>query len=238
MPVPSIKVKHSFTITDLPPEERPRERLLSHGAAALSATELVAVVLSRGIAGESVLVTAQKLLQRFGSLEGLSQASAEDIRTLKGLGMAKSAQLIACIEIGRRVSNCTLSPKTDTTVRSAEDVAAYVRPIIVQFTKEHCVLVSLDSRKHVIAVDTVSIGTLTASLIHPREIFEMAIRRHAAAVVLAHNHPSGDPTPSKADIDVTSSLRDAGRILDIELVDHVIVTTNQSISLRALGLMN
>ncbi len=238
MSLQTKSIKRGFTITALPPKERPRERLFVYGPAVLSATELVAVVLSRGIAGESVLITARKLLERFGSLEGLSQASVEDIRIQKGLGTAKTAQILACMEIGRRVSNAIAVGKTATAVKSAEDVAVYVRPIIMQFSKEHCVLVSLDSRKHVIAVDTVSVGTLTASLVHPREIFETAIRRHAASVVLAHNHPSGDPTPSRADMEVTRTLRQAGKILDIELVDHVIVTKNQAVSLRALGIIN
>lgn len=238
MSLQTKSIKRGFTITALPPKERPRERLLVHGPAVLSATELVAVVLSRGIAGESVLITARKLMERFGSLEGLSQASVEDIRIQKGLGAAKTAQILACMEIGRRVSNAIAVGKTATAVKSAEDVAVYVRPIIMQFSKEHCVLVSLDSRKHVIAVDTVSVGTLTASLVHPREIFETAIRRHAETVVLAHNHPSGDPTPSRADMEVTRTLREAGKILDIELVDHVIITNNQAVSLRALGIIN
>lgn len=227
--------KQNFTVTDLPVHERPRERLLLHGASSLTSTELIAVILGKGISGESVLITAQKLLQRFGSLEGVMQASVEDIRTVKGLGLAKSAQLLASAEIGRRISNSFMAVKADRSVTTADDVAVYVRPLIGQFAKEHCVLLSLDSRKHVIAVDTVSIGTLNASLVHPREIFETAIRRHAAAIVLAHNHPSGDPTPSKADLDITDTLWHAGAIMGIELMDHVIVTKNLSVSLRSLG---
>lgn len=226
-----------FTVTDLPLRERPRERLISQGPAALSEAELMAILLGRGTAGESVLTLVQKLLSKFRSLEGIAQASVEDLMSIHGVGVAKATQLKACTELARRLEQRASADNSARPCTTPEAIAAYIRPHILKYSKEHCVLISLDTRKRIIGTDTISVGTLNASLIHPREIFETAIHRHAAAVVLAHNHPSGDPTPSRADAEVTTIIRDAGRILDIELLDHVIVTRTQAVSLRSLGLL-
>lgn len=217
----------SFTIKDLPSEERPRERLANLGAESLSLHELLAIILGRGSRGESVMTTVQKIISKFGSLDGLLEASLEDIQEIKGLGFAKACQLKACLELSKRL-NKTLqadkNKKKNQKLTSAKEVYEALRRKIGGLKKENFVVVSLDTRNKIIAVDTVFIGTLNSSLIHPREIFETAIRRHAAVIVVAHNHPSGDPRPSDEDLKVTRLLLDAGKTMGIRVLDHLVVT--------------
>jgi DNA repair protein RadC len=218
-------MKSSYTLHDLPKSERPRERLAHLGSEALSAPELLALVLGRGVAGEPVMMTAQKLLSRFGSLEVLCAASIEDLQAVKGVGFAKACQLKAILEIARRMGQTsdTFGKKVKNSLLSPGDVFQILKPRIAHFKKEHFVLVTFDTRNKVIGIDTISVGTLNASLVHPREMFEIAIRRHAASVIIAHNHPSGDPDPSDEDIRVTAKLTEAGKLLGIQLLDHIIV---------------
>lgn len=226
--------RHGLTIHDIPSSERPRERLLSFGAESLSSIELLALVLGSGLRGESVLVTSQKLLSKFGSLNGVLSASIADLMSVRGLGQAKAAQIKACFEIVRRVKGGRVS-ETGMVVMRSLDVYRIVCSKIVQFSKEHFVVLSFDIRNRYLGVDTVGVGILNANLIHPRETFEAAIRRHAAQVVISHNHPSGNCSPSDEDIEVTKRLCEAGKILGIELVDHVIVSETGFYSLRDNG---
>lgn len=225
----------SFTVRDLPSSERPRERLLRHGSQALSLQELLALILGRGVRGESVIVTSQKLLSQFGSLELLLDASIEDLRQIKGIGTAKACQIKACLEISRRFNSqsaTSIQKKKGKKILSPSDLFVLLKPILSHHKKEHFLLVSFDTRNKVIGIDTISIGTLNASLVHPRELFEIAIRQHAASVILAHNHPSGDPDPSDEDLKVTVKLVDAGKLLGIEVLDHIIVTRDHYFSLK------
>lgn len=219
----------SFTIHDLPKEERPRERLVKFGEQALSAQELLQLILGRGVAGESVAVMAQKLLTQFGSLQKLAEASIEELSSIKGIGLAKAAQIKAAFELGNRLFNQTPAYKSKE-LTNPESVYKLVRAKLKDFNKEHFYLISLNSRNY--SISEVSIGTLNANLVHPREVFGDAIKSKAASVILAHNHPSGDPDPSEDDLVITRRLVEAGKIMGIEINDHVIVTQNGFFSFR------
>jgi DNA repair protein RadC len=234
-------VKQSFTVRDLPVSERPRERLVKFGAEALSAQELLALLLGRGVPGESVMMTAQRLLSTFGSLQGVLDASLEDLQNMNGIGKAKASQVKASLEIARRVkvSQDTMRDASSIQVplTSPWTVFELVRATLGNYAKEHFLVLSFDARNKLLGMDTVSIGTLTASLVHPRETFECAIRRHADHVILAHNHPSGDPDASEEDKQTTKRLREAGRILGIEVVDHLIVSSAGYMSFKEQRLL-
>ncbi len=216
----------SFTIRDLPSEERPRERLEKFGASALSAQELLSLLLGRGVRGESVAVISQKLLSKFGSLSKLTEASLEDLKEIKGLGLAKASQIKACLEISRRINSDSSNTKTlkSNPIGSAKDIVKLINDEIKSYNKEHFFVLSLDSRNRLLGIDCVSIGNLNANIVHPRETFEVAIRRHAAQIIISHNHPSGDTNPSEEDIIITRKLVELGKMMGIEIVDHLIVS--------------
>ena len=224
----------SFTIHDLPKEERPRERLVKFGEQALSAQELLQLILGRGIAGESVAVTAQKLLTQFGSLQKLSEASIEELSSIKGIGLAKATQIKAVFEIGRRISTQTPSYKSKE-LTNPEKVYRLIKSKLKDYHREHFYIIALNSRGHSIA--EISVGSLDTSIVHPREVFAEAIKNKAASVIFAHNHPSGDPAPSSADLEITKRLVEAGKILGIDVTDHVIVTKDGFLSFREQGLI-
>ena len=236
-------MKYSFTVRDLPVEERPRERLAKFGAEALSAQELLALILGRGVRGESVMMTAQKLLSKFGSLQGVTEASLEELKQVNGIGMAKAAQIKACLEIGKRARVQSSSvqnkaaKKQNERITSPQRVHELVKDRLRNYAKEHFFVLSFDARNKLLGIDTISVGTLTASLVHPRETFEAAIRRHADHIIVAHNHPSQDLEPSQEDKDVTKLLAESGRVLGIALVDHCIVGTDAYISFKEQGLL-
>ena len=219
----------SFTLHDLPPDERPRERLIKFGEQALSAQELLQLILGRGVAGESVAVMAQKLLTQFGSLQKLSEAGLEELSSIKGIGPAKAAQIKAAFEISRRLSTQTESYKSKE-LTDPEKVYKLVKSKLKDYHKEHFYVISLNSRNYSIA--EVSIGSLNASIVHPREVFAEAIKNKAASVIFSHNHPSGDPEPSEDDLEITKRLVEAGKVLGIEVIDHIIITKNNFLSIK------
>ena len=224
----------SFTIHDLPKEERPRERLVKFGEQALSAQELLQLILGRGVAGESVAVTAQKLLAQFGSLQKLAEASIEELSSIKGIGLAKAAQIKATFEISRRLSTQAPSYKSKE-LTDPEKVYRLIKSKLKDYHKEHFYIIVLNSRGHSIA--EVSVGSLNASVVHPREVFAEAIRNKAASVIFAHNHPSGDPEPSEDDLEITKRLVESGKILGIEVLDHIIVAKDGFFSFKNKGLL-
>ncbi len=225
----------SFTVRDMPMEERPRERLQALGAGSLSAQELLAVVIGRGVAGKPVTAIAQELIWRFGSVNGISEATIEELSRIKGLGSAKAIQLKACFELARRRELAL--PGEDYAITNPQSVVKAVRARIKDKAKEHFLLLILNTRNKVTSIENVSIGTLNASLVHPREVFREAIRQSASSVILAHNHPSGDEAPSEEDLKITKRLAEAGKILGIEVLDHIIIGKDAAYSFKEKGLM-
>jgi DNA repair protein RadC len=225
----------SFTVRDLPRPERPRERLQRFGPEALSAQELLALVIGRGIPKKSVMSIAQELLVRFGNVRAISQATIEELSQIKGIGLAKAAQIKACFELGKREE---LEPELKNfDIKNPESVVKAIRASIKDKAKEHFKLILLNPRNKIIGISTISIGTLNASLVHPREVFKDAIMHNAASVVLAHNHPSGDPEPSEDDIKITKKLVESGKILSIDVIDHIVVGKNSFLSFKERGLI-
>jgi DNA repair protein RadC len=228
-------LESSFTIHDLPAEERPRERLKKFGSQALSSPELLALVIGRGIAGKSALVIAHELLKRFKSVKRISEATVEELSGIDGIGLAKAAQLRACFELGRRQDLEDEPSRYELT--NPQSVVKAVRASIQDKAKEHFKLVLLNVRNTILDISTISIGTVNASLVHPREVFKKAIAHGASSVVLAHNHPSGNPEPSEDDVRLTQRLVEAGRLLGIEVLDHIVVTTKDFVSFKERGLL-
>jgi len=227
-------LKKSFTIHDLPVTERPRERLSQLGVEALSTQEIISLILGRGTAGESVTVLAQKLLSTFGNIKNMAAASLEELLKIKGIGPAKAAQIKAAFEIGKRLETST--EELNPLITTPESIIRQIKPSLKGKKKEHFVLISLDTRNHLINKQTVSIGSLDSSIVHPREVFKEALIASAASVIFIHNHPSGDPSPSEDDIALTKRLAEAGKILGIAVLDHIIICDNAYVSMKARNL--
>lgn len=204
-------------IKDIPKFDRPREKMEKYGPGKLSDAELLAILLRTGTKDLNVLKLAQKILQKFKN-EKFIDITIDELKTIHGLGMAKACEIIACFELGRRM----LKGKKTSILLSPKDVWERMEDVR-RSRKEHFVVFYLDSRNQEIQREIISVGTLNESLIHPREVFEEAIKHNAAGIILAHNHPSGDTKPSEADIEITKKLIHAGKILDIKIIDHVIV---------------
>ena len=229
-------MKDSFTVHDLPLNERPRERLLKLGSEVLSAQEILALILGRGIKGESVMVTSQKLLSRFGNLKGIANASVEELMQISGIGPAKTAQIKAALELSKRLE-ADVGEKPKPMLKSPEDVAAVVRSQLKGKKKEHFLVLCLDTRNRLINCKPVSIGSLDTSIVHPREVFKEAVSSSASSVIFVHNHPSGDPEPSQEDVELTKRLAKAGEIIGIDVLDHIIVCDKSYLSLKAKNLL-
>ena len=220
----------TFTIHDLPQNERPRERLKKVDVDNLSLQELLALIIERGKRGENVLSVAQNLLARFGSLEKIKEASLEELQKVKGIGFATACKLKTAFKLGEKASE--KFEKYGQKIETPKDVFNLFKNELGDKKKEHFKLLSLNSRNKLISIDDISIGTLNASLAHPREIFLAAIKHSAASIILVHNHPSGDPTPSKDDIEITKRIVEAGKILGIEVLDHIIITKTKVFSFK------
>lgn len=225
-----------LTIKDWPLQDKPRERLFLKGASALSDAELIAILLGTGTANETVMELSQRMLslseERYGtSLGFLNGVTPLELDEVSGIGPAKVARLKAGVELGRRLYGPPASGKR-TVVRSGRDVYEYIKADLEGLDREHFMVILLNARNQVIGKEVVSVGSLDASIVHPREVFRDSIRRNAKSIVLAHNHPSGDPTPSDEDIEVTGRLREAGTVLGISVVDHVVVGRSSYVSLR------
>ena len=228
-------MRDSFTIRDLPVSERPRERLQKFGAEALSAQEILAVILGRGVSGESVMVTGQRLLSQFGNLKGIAGASLEELSQVKGIGLAKAAQIKAAFELANRLEGYSEKGEKPI-VKTPEDVVSVVGSRLKDKKKEYFMALLLDTRNRLIKISEVSVGSLDASIVHPREVFKEAIAGTAAAVIFVHNHPSGDSTASEDDINLTKRLAEVGEIVGIDVLDHIILGDNNYLSLKREGL--
>jgi DNA repair protein RadC len=230
-----MKEGSSYTVHDLPKPERPRERLKKFGPEALSAQELLALIIGRGVSKKSVMTIAQELLIKFGNIKAISEATIEELSQIKGIGLAKAAQIKACFELGKRQD---LEPELkDFDIKKPHDVVKAIRAGIQDKAKEHFKLIVLNTRNKIIGISNISTGTLNTSLVHPREVFKDAIIKNAASVVLAHNHPSGDTEPSENDLTITKRLVEAGKILGIEVLDHIIITKTGFFSFKEKGLI-
>ncbi|WP_412966199.1 RadC family protein [Fredinandcohnia sp. 179-A 10B2 NHS] len=220
-------------IRDYPQEERPRERLVTEGPESLSNLELLAILLRTGSKEESVIQLSNRLLHQFEGLRLLKDATVEEITAIKGIGQAKAVQIMASIELGRRIGKLQYEDRY--VIRSPEDGAKYVMEDMRFLSQEHFVCLYLNTKNQVIHRQTIFIGSLNASIVHPREVYKEAFRRSAASIICVHNHPSGDPTPSREDIEVTKRLVECGKIIGIELLDHLIIGEHKYVSLKEKG---
>jgi len=227
-------ITYTTMIRDLPRGERPRERLRDYGSSHLSNAELIAILLRTGVTGESVLNLAVRLLSRFQGLPGVARATFGELCSLKGISEAKACQLQAAFELGRRM--VALLPEDRAVIRSPEDVANLLAAEMSLLDQEHLRVVLLDTKNHVTNVSEVYIGNVNSSVVRPAEVFRPAIRENSVAIVVVHNHPSGDPTPSPEDVAITQQLRDSGELLGIELLDHIILGGQRHVSLKEQGL--
>ncbi len=221
-------------IQDLPARERPRERLQHYGAKALSNAELLAIILRMGSQGLSAVALGQKALADFNGLRGLAQATIDDICGLKGIGPAKAVQIKAALELGRRL--VIEAPEERPQITSPADAANLIMLDMSLLDQEHLWVLLLDTKNHVLDVVKVYRGSVNASLIRIAELFQEAVKRNSAAIIVAHNHPSGDPTPSPEDVRVTHQIVDAGKLLDIEVLDHLVIGHQRFVSLKERGL--
>lgn len=217
-----------INVSDLPKSDQPHYRLSTLGSKYLSNVELLALIIGTN-KGMSI---AQTLFSQFKTLENLQSASMQELTTVKGIGKSGAGHILACIELAKRFSQCDVISEKCNPITSPELMFNQIRSKVTNPFKEHFFLCSLDTRNNLIAVDEISVGTLTASLVHPREAFEMAIKRHAAHIIIAHNHPSGDTDPSEDDLKITKRLVDAGKIMGIEVIDHLIITPQTYLSFK------
>jgi len=227
-------IEYNPKIADLPQADRPRERLLRYGAAALSNSELLAIILRVGGAGQNVIRLSETVLARFDGLAGLSRAGVGDLTQVKGIGEAKVAQIKSALELGRRL--LISAPDERLQIRSPADAANLLMLEMGLLEQEHLRVILLDTRNRVLTVTTVYKGSLNSSMIRVGELFREAIRRNSAAVIIAHNHPSGDPTPSPEDVAVTKQVVQAGKLLDIDVLDHLVIGQGRFVSLKERGL--
>nr|WP_152614651.1 DNA repair protein RadC [Jeotgalibacillus alimentarius] len=225
----------TLMIRDYLDEDRPRERFIKQGPQSLSNQELIAILLRTGSRDESVINLANKLLQEFNGLRSLKEASYDELTSIKGIGDAKAVQVLAAVEVGRRIANITFEDRF--TIRSPEDGASFLMDELRFLTQEHFVALYLNTKNQIIHQQTIFIGSLNSSIVHPREVFKEAFKRSAASIICAHNHPSGDPAPSKEDIDVTRRLVECGKMIGIEVLDHLIIGEKKYVSLKEKGYM-
>ncbi len=226
--------EYRLGVKEMLPEDRPRERLLALGASALSNHELLAILIGSGTPRFNVLQVAQELLHRFGGLGGLAQSAEDDLCRVPGIGKVRAAELKACLELGRRLLT---SPGVDRpSIRCPADAARLV--VDMSFLEEeHLRTLLLNTKNHVMGVHEVYKGSLNSSLIRVGELFKEAIRQHCAAIIVIHNHPSGDPSPSRDDIEVTRQAVQAGKLLDVEVLDHLIIgRSDRWLSMKERGL--
>ena len=229
-----VKPAYVLMIRDMAAQDRPRERLRQVGAGAVSTAELLAIVLRTGSGGENVLRLAERLLAEFGSLPGLSRASITELMNVKGVGEAKASEVKAALELGRRLM--ASAPEERSVVSSPADAANLLMSEMMFLEQEHLRLVLLDTRNRVLQVPTVYVGSLNTSVVRIGELFRAALKANAAAMIVVHNHPSGDPAPSPEDIRVTRQLVEAGKLMDIEVLDHIVIGHQCFVSLKERGL--
>ena len=207
-------------IREMPPNERPREKLAARGASALTDPELIAILLRTGIAGKNAVEVGRELLRKHGTLGGLSRCTVDELKKIPGVGFTKAVQLAAAFDLGRRIARETLSNRK---IDSPELVSELIGPEMRRLHKESLRVILLDTRYHLIRVEEVSVGSVNESIAHPRDVFRPAVIASAYAVIVVHNHPSGDSSPSQTDHSLTRRLAEAAELLQIKLLDHIII---------------
>ncbi|GAB4546547.1 MAG: DNA repair protein RadC [Anaerolineales bacterium] len=232
--MPDPAAQPVYRIQDLHEEDRPRERLLNLGAQALSNAELIAILLRVGVKGENAVQVGQRLLQKFGGISGLHRASMKELMAQHAMGEAKAAQIKAAIELGRRLT--LESPAERVSITSPADAAALLQYEMSALEQEHLRVILLDRRNRVLEIVEVYKGSVNSSQVRVGEVFKDAVRINASALIVAHNHPSGDPTPSPDDAAVTRAIAQAGKLLDIDVLDHLVIGQGKWVSLKERGL--
>ncbi|WP_044641613.1 RadC family protein [Risungbinella massiliensis] len=223
-------------IRDVPLHERPREKLIHDGPETLGSVDLIALMLRTGTSGESVLTLAQRVINQTGGLRGLTNTTLQELQEIDGIGPAKAVQLLAGVELGRRISR--LPPEERPTIRQPGDAARLLMDEMRFLTQEHFYCLYLNMKNQVIAKKCLFVGSLSSSIVHPREVFKEAVLCSAASIICLHNHPSGDTTPSREDLEVTERLIEAGKLMDIEILDHVIIGDQRYYSMNEKGLIS
>ncbi len=227
---------YSTLIRELPEEERPREKLLKFGATCLSNSELLAILIGSGAKNISAITLAHRILSMDkNGIANLASCNALELCNIPGIGLAKSAQIVAAIELGKRISTTPKEKRIQ--IHQPEIVADLFMEQMRYFKKEYFKVLLLNVKNEIITIEDTSIGDLSSSIVHPREVFYSAVKKSAASVILVHNHPSGNPTPSKRDLEITERLVEAGRILGIIVIDHLIIGDGLYISLKEKMLM-
>ncbi|AKF92246.1 DNA repair protein RadC [Brevibacillus laterosporus] len=226
---------NNFKLKNVPTYERPRERLLRQGSGALSDVELLAILLRTGTEKDPVHRVAQRLLAVFGDLQQLATATHEELTDINGIGPVKAVEIQAALELGRRSAIKVRDIRIS--IRLPKDVADFMMPEMAGLVQEHFVCLFLNTKNQVIGKKTVFVGSLDSSIVHPRDIYREAIKRSCASIICLHNHPSGDPAPSKEDINVTKILLQAGDLVGIPLLDHLIIGDGHYVSLKEQGYM-
>ena len=224
--------QYKLRIEDMPAGERPNNRLMSNGAASLSNAELLSIILKSGSVAENAINLSQRVLSQF-DLKQLSAINVPQLMKIHGIKSGKAVQIVACFELARRLE--MFDGQSKFKINSPEDVYRRLYPAMRESKKEHFVELCLDTKNQVIREDTISIGSLNANIVHPREVFRTALIESAAHIIVAHNHPSGDPTPSREDIDITKKLVETGKIMGIDVLDHVIIGDCRHFSMKEAG---
>jgi DNA repair protein RadC len=228
-------MNNALKIMDLPESERPQERLIRYGAEVLSNSELLAVILRTGTKKQNVINLSSFLLKERGGLNGLINSTYEELKEIDGIGIVKAAEIMALAEISKRFRS--FKSGEDYRISSPKDAADYVMDEMKYLQKEHLRVIMLNTKNMVICSKDVSMGSLNSSIVHPREIYTEAIKRCSASIIICHNHPSGDPTPSLEDINITKRLAECGKIIGIELIDHIVIGYGTYISLKEKGVL-
>lgn len=224
----------SYRIMDLQESERPRERLKHRGAASLGEAELLAILLRVGVQGENAVQVGQRLLKEFDGLAGIQRAPFEELEKQRGIGEAKAAQIKAAIELGQRISE--RKPEDRPTIGKPDEAASLVRFEMAELDQEELRVLLLDTRNHLLGIAKIYRGSVSTAQVRPADVFKPAIRSNATAIIVVHNHPSGDPTPSPDDVAVTRSLVEAGKLIDVEVLDHLIIGRGRYVSMKERGL--
>jgi len=227
-------VAYRTTVREMPSEERPRERLERYGAGTLTNAELLAILLRVGSTKENVIELASRLLREYGGLGGLLKADLHELCEAHGMGLAKATQVKAALELARRLN--LLTPEARPQIKSPNDVAQLLMLEMAYLPQEQLRVLCLDTKNYVVHQQVVYQGTVNSSVVRVAEVFKPAVSRTCPAIVVVHNHPSGDPTPSPEDVRTTEQLRKAGELLDIELLDHIIIGQHRHVSLKERGL--